>query len=696
MWRKAMRSGLFLALFFFLFFTPLALANAASEPVPQGQDFTIERGLFLLAERALRSGDNRVYLTTREAMAGYPLLQYLEYRYLSRNLRQADPEAVAAFLRDHGDGPLARTLRNNYLDYLGNEKNWAAYLRFAGDPSALTTERNCMYRQALLNTGQRAAALADMQSLWLHGRSQPNACDPIFNAWRAEQGLTPALAWQRFILAIEADQLALARYLRRYLSSTDRTWADRWLELEEDPARVAQVNFNAQAHPDAGLMLERALTRLVPRNLDQALAAWNRQGQRLGLSAEQQHRVQNALGLRLALRGHDQALAFLEAMPAAAFDDTLRQWQLRAGLREGDWQTVLMAASALGSDGDSVAQGQYWRGRALEELGQQEAAQAAYRIAALERNFHGFLAADRLGLPYRIGHAPVSLPAGLLQQKLEQPAMLRMRELVLLERFPEARREWMHIINDFTPVEQEAAARLFADWGWHDRAIFTVARARSWSDISLRFPLAFTDEILPGAEAQQIDPAWAMAVARQESAFLHDVRSSAGALGIMQIMPATGRSIASAAGVTIRNDHDILNPTNNARMGTYYLRRNLDLFGGHALLSTAAYNAGAHRVRSWLPDNGSVDPDIWAELIPFRETRDYVQRVFAYQIIYAVRLGQTPPALSALLYPVTPQTQLAQSRQNHLGRLGIGSSAQLAVNGFCDAPGYTVVECQIP
>jgi len=347
----------------------------------------------------------------------------------------------------------------------------------------------------------------------------------------------------------------------------------------------------------------------------------------------------------------------------------------------------------MAPDTGAEAQWQYWRARALEQLGRDDEALGAYRRAARERNFHGFLAADRLGQPYRIGHEPLSVPATLEERVADIPAIQRMRELVLLERFIEARREWSHMINDLSTEEQEAAARLFADWGWHDRAIFTVARARNWGDIDLRFPLAFTDLILDGARSQDIDPAWAMAIARQESAFLHDVRSSAGALGIMQIMPATGRSVAGAAGVQIRNDNDILNPANNTRLGTYYLRRNLDGFGGHSMLSTAAYNAGAHRVRSWLPEAGRIDPDIWAELIPFHETRDYVQRVFAYRIIYAVRLGLTPPSLSTLLFPVTPQDQLAQVREQHLAGLGAPSPLQLAGRDFCDAPGYTSERC---
>ncbi len=663
----------------------------ARQSSPDGYGF--ERSIFLLAERALTKSDDRAFLTTRQLLTGYPLLQYLDYRRLARNLSAADPEDIAAFLETHDDGPLARMLRDHYLDHLAKEQEWSRFLRFADFGGPLSTELTCFHKQAQLETGKRREALVDVETIWLHGRSRPTACDPVLDAWRAEGRLTPRLAWQRLELGLDAGQTGLARYLRRYLSAEDRSWADRWLELEAAPGQVTRAGFRSGDHRAAGTMLERAFLGLIRSEPEEALAAWMSHGQQLDLDPQAQARIQHALALRLAVRGLPETLPFMASLPDAVFDDQLRQWQLRSGLRDHDWNTVLTAIEGMTPDTAAQAQWQYWRARALEQLGHGDEARQAYLEAARERNFHGFLAADRLGQPYRIGHEPLSVPAALEERVAGIPAIQRMRELVLLERFAEARREWSHMINDLSMQEQEAAARIFADWGWHDRAIFTVARARNWGDIDLRFPLAFADLILDGARHQDIDPAWAMAIARQESAFLHDVRSGAGALGIMQIMPATGRSVAAAAGVRVRNNHDILDPANNTRLGTYYLRRNLDGFGGHSMLSTAAYNAGAHRVRSWLPEAGRIDPDIWAELIPFHETRDYVQRVFAYRIIYAVRLGLTPPSLSTLLFPVTPQEQLAGAREQHLAGLDVPGPLQIAERDFCDAPGYTSERC---
>ncbi len=656
-------------------------------------ELAFERSLFLLAERALNNGDTAAYRTARSTLAGYPLTPYLDYRELARNLGRADPDAVRGFLANHPDTPLADRLHTSYLGFLGREERWEDFLELADNGRALSVEQDCMRRQALLETGEPDAALRNIEPVWLHGHSRPGACDPALEAWRSADGLTGELAWDRFVLAMQAGQTGLARYLRRYLDTADRGWAEHWLALEQRPERVARAEFHAGEHRSAPALIQRAFSRWIRQDLDAALEGWERHSERLGLDADTTRQIQHALGLRLALRYRPEALGYLARLDAAVFDTQLRQWQIRAALHARDWETVRDAIRVLDREERDKAQWQYWYARALEQLDSIAAARPFYERAARERNFHGFLAADRLGKPYRIAHVPLEPGAGPREAVRTRDSMRRMRELIRLDRYSEARREWHHAIAQMEPDELEAAAREFANWGWHDRAIFTVARARHWDDIELRFPLAFDRLIVSGARDQGIDPAWAMAIARQESAFLHDVRSGAGALGVMQVMPATGRSIARAAGVRVNSDWDILDPATNTRLGTYYLKRNLDRFGGHSLLSTAAYNAGAHRVRSWLPEEGQMDPDIWAELIPFSETRDYVRRVFAYRIIYAVRLGQEPPSLSSLLFPVTPEARLAQSRHDHLQGLHDTEGALVLGRAFCDAPGYADSPC---
>lgn len=670
----------------------LAGGVAAAPKAYADIDFSLERNLFLVAERALAQNNIASFDVTRQLLLGYPLLPYLDHRRLARNLSAVDPEEISRFLDNNPALPLADLLRNHYLDHLAKEKDWEAFLKFSPGPATLSTELGCHHRQALLAQGRREEALADVHSVWLHGRSQPNACDPVFNAWRAEGRLSSELAWNRFELAMEADQTRLARYLQRYLAQADRVWAERALEFENQPARVARAEFTAQQHVGAAWMLERAWTRYARHSHQEMFRDWQRVGTRSGLDAPAVERILRALGVTMVRRDPQGALDFIKDLDLAVFDQALLNGSLRAALRQENWDAVRQVSAIALTQSAEDERWNYWHARALESLGYPDEARYYYRVSAAGRNFHAFLAADRMGQPYRINHRSAEIDPEMMQSLRRNPAVMRMRELLQLERLPEARREWTQAIPNLTVEEQIALGRIFAEWGWYDRAIFTLARARFWDDIDLRFPLAYTDLISAGAEEQGIDPAWAMAVARQESAFVADARSSAGALGLMQIMPNTGRSIAGNVGVQIRNNNDILRPETNTRMGTYYLRRNLDGFQGHSVLSTAAYNAGVGRVRSWLPRSGAMDPDIWVELIPFNETRSYVERVFAYRIFYAVRMGERPPALTALLYPITPRTELAAARERHLA-LYFEADRQLASREICDAPGYSSMSC---
>jgi len=393
------------------------------------------------------------------------------------------------------------------------------------------------------------------------------------------------------------------------------------------------------------------------------------------------------------LRTGADSIPHLDALPDEVFDPQLREWHVRAGLAGGDWKTVLRAIEAMEPGQREDYAWRYWRARALEALGRTDEARALYTALAAERSFYGFLSADRASLPYRIGHRPLSAPAERVRALVERPALQRAREWLALGRYIEARREWEHTLAGLDAEDLKAASLLAHEWGWHDRAIFAAARAREFDDVELRFPLAHVRLVMEQAARQGINPAWAMAVARQESAFMLDARSHAGAMGLMQVMPGTARNMARHVDLRLGHAHDLLDPAVNVPIGAYYLRRNLDRFGGHPILSIAAYNAGAHRVSKWLPEEGALDADIWAELIPYHETRGYVRRVLAYQVIYESRLGLVPTRLSSLLPPVTAASDLEASRMAHNERWDTHGGELSAYTHACEAPGQEEMPC---
>jgi soluble lytic murein transglycosylase len=373
--------------------------------------------------------------------------------------------------------------------------------------------------------------------------------------------------------------------------------------------------------------------------------------------------VERQLALWIASDYHPTAMARLYALPETWVDQNVREWRIRVSLRQGDWAGVLRQVEAMPSTERNSPRWQYWRGRALDALGRGEEARSAYQRIAGQRDYHGFLAADRLGMAYAITHTPLEISSTELDVLLaSSPGLQRARELYILGREPEAEAEWRLAIQTFNRAALKQAARLAHRWDWRYQAIVTVARAEDWDDLELRFPLAYRDGVMANARAESpVDPAWVYAVIRQESSFRSDARSPVGALGLMQIMPATGRQIARD--LQDADPPDLLQPETNIRYGAHYLQQILRRLQNNPVLATAAYNAGPNKVAQWLPSGDPAPADVWAETIPYRETRAYVQRVMEYAAVYRFLLGlqDSETTLSARMKPVLPESA------NHAG-----------------------------
>jgi len=197
--------------------------------------------------------------------------------------------------------------------------------------------------------------------------------------------------------------------------------------------------------------------------------------------------------------------------------------------------------------------------------------------------------------------------------------------------------------------ERAIAAKVAQQWGWHNRAIITMAYTDQRNDIELRFPVLQKERVTKYSQQQQLQPAYTMAVIRRESAFATDARSRVGALGLMQIMPATGKVIASKLKVKYNSKNQLLNPETNVKFGTKYLNMMLRKFHDQPALASAAYNAGGHRVKVWLPKDKDMSAERWIESIPFKETREYVSSILAYTAIYEHRLGLPQTRLNSMM-----------------------------------------------
>jgi soluble lytic murein transglycosylase len=580
-------------------------------------------------------------------MRDYPLVAYLELADLERRLPGAPAAEIDGFLARYPDQLPAERLRTRWLAELAAQRRWADYLRheLASPPG---NERRCRKTWALLQTGAQVAADAETEALWLQPDSLPKDCDRVLAAWSA-RGLPDAeRAWKRFHLAMGAGHVGLANYLLRFMDAPHRADAGLYLRLHARPDGVRSTGQFVAGNPRHAEAAAHALARLAGTDPEGARRVFEQLARDGVLDAAAMRTAAPRLANALAGRSSPQAARWIQGLAPEARAPELAEDGVRYALRGGEFDDVDAALDLLPAELAGEERWRYWSARVAQARDPAESAtwRAGYDQVSRKRSYYGFLAADRLGAAYAMEHQPVTADAARLAALASHPGIRRARELELIGETWESRREWAYTIERLDKPARETAARLAADWGWHTLAITTLARAEAWNDLELRFPIRFEPQFEAAAASQRVEPTWLFAIARQESAFNEHARSPVGALGLMQVMPATAEHTARKSGLRYRGSAALLNPATNVDIGSRYMRMMLDDFQQNRILAAAAYNAGPLNVRRWLKRlPPRIEHDLFVETIPFRETRKYVQNVLEFQVVYAYLKGRSVPLI---------------------------------------------------
>jgi soluble lytic murein transglycosylase len=618
-----------------------------------------QRRDFQAALEALRAGDLAGFRALRERLDGYVLRGYLDYEYLKDRLASTPSAEIRRFLAENEAAPISDFIRKKWLRLLAARGDWqtflAEYRAIEDDP-----ELQCLRLDRLLRTSEAQAELMqEVEKLWRNGRRLPAACQRVFDHWRRAGHMSAELIWERIRLAVENGELSLAGELAHYLPAGERVWVRRWQAMHRDPlSELKRLSYPVET-PVARRIVTHGVVRLAFRDPQTAMDMWQTLKARHQFFGEDENYVLRYIGLLAAQDDHPQALEWLSMASADPRDLALAHWRVRAALRAGQWETALRFIAALPEEERRQSQWRYWQARALEESGRRAEARQLYQVLAGERSYYGFLAADRIGTEYSMQHAPIEATPEEVSALLARPGIQMARELYLLGRINDARRQWHWAIRNMNNRELAVAAVIAREWGWYDRAILTAGQGRYFDDLELRFPLLYREVIETTARRFEVDPSWVYGLVRQESAFVTDARSPAGALGLMQLLPSTGRFTARLFNVPWRSNRTLLDVEHNVRLGVGYLRHVLDRYDGHQVLATAAYNAGPNRIRPWLPAQAALPADVWIETIPLSETRDYVKNVLAYTAVYEHRLGAKPTRLQTRM-PAVAGTRSSQ------------------------------------
>jgi soluble lytic murein transglycosylase len=594
--------------------------------------------LFLKAEQALMNGDMAIFSTLRAKLNNYPLYPYLVYDDLLLKLKTLPKKEVDAFLQNYAQSLLAEDLRTAWLRELAKQKKWQWYLDYYKDSKNIQLQ--CYYAAALLQLGASEKAYQRARSLWLSGYSRPNACDSVFAAWMKTGALTNTLVWQRIALAMDKGNTTLVQYLLRFLPSAEKKTVLIWLKVKNNSDVVLNQELFKQKTPQQLEIIIDGVMRRANKNAESARKIWLDVEKRYLFSPAQRQYAIRSIAIGFAKQHHSDAQIWLDLVADKYRSQEVREWQIRHALWQQNWQRAFNLIAALPAAEKNTQMWRYWFARGLQALGQTQQAQLIFTELTNHNSYYGILAHWRLGTAVQFNHASLTAQIQDIEKVNHIPAIERARELFRLNRFRQARREWQFGIRNLNQAQLEAAAVIAGNWGWPDRSIQTAANASSEFDFKISYPFAYTDIVEQSATLYNLNPAWLYAVIRQESLFMQDVGSHAGAQGLMQLMPATAKYIASAAQVDLSNKWALLEAKKNIKLGAHYLRMMLDRNGGNSILATAAYNAGPGNVGKWLPDT-SMPADIWIENIPFQETQHYEKQVLLNLLAYSNRLRQT-------------------------------------------------------
>ncbi|MBP3858192.1 MULTISPECIES: transglycosylase SLT domain-containing protein [Pseudomonas] len=627
----------------FNFLSCLLLTSCAVQAA-HGADLTQQRQLYDQAKRALAKGDSGPYFQNSAALLSYPLTPYLAYDELTARLKTASNTEIEQFLAAHGDLPQANWMKLRWLRWLAERGDWATFAKYY-DPKLNFTELDCLNGQYELQHNRKAEGYASAEKLWMVGKAQPAACDALFSQWAAAGQLTEQKRWQRVKLAAEARNYALATQLANGLNTLGPQ-ARLMIEVAQKPDMLSQPSRFAPASEAMSDAVGLGLRRLARQDPEKAASLLDTYATNMHFSRDEKVAIAREIGLTFARRYDSRGLDIMTQYDPELRDNTVTEWRLRLLLRLGRWEDAYQLTRKLPQDLATTSRWRYWQARSLE-LAEPKNPQALvlFKKVANERDFYGFLAADRAQTPYQLNNRPLMLSPQLIKKVRNTPGVQRALEFHDRGQVVDGRREWYYVSRLFSRDEMVAQAKLAYDLKWYFPAIRTISQAQYWDDLDIRFPMAHRDTLVREAKLRGLHSSWVFAITRQESAFMDDARSGVGASGLMQLMPATAKETARKFSIPLASPQQVLNPDKNIQLGAAYLSQVHGQFNGNRVLASAAYNAGPGRVRQWLKGANHLGFDVWIESIPFDETRQYVQNVLSYSVIYGQKLNAPQPVV---------------------------------------------------
>ena len=611
--------------------------------------------------QAFKLGERKQLAQLLPQAKGSPLEPWAAYWDMSLRLDQADKAEIESVLARYAGSYQEDRLRADWLLQLGRNREWATFrtqlplYRMADDRSIQCYALWSDY----LTSGADVAK--QLQELWLAQREPDEACADAAQELIKARNMPAQAAWLRARLGMENDRLKVTT---QAVATLDTKWVKTVAAIYQSPAKYLNDKLTA-LRPQTREFVSLALIRLAYLEPQDAAVEVDKLQWRAQLTGEERSWIWGVIGKRAAQKGQDNALSYYQKGRLDQMHEDQVLWALRAALRAGQWAQVEAAFAALPPALRAEPTWVYWQARAVLAQKPSEAARAQ-ALASLQsiagiRGFYEQLALEELGQRSTLPPKPLAPTPEEKEIARKNPGLQRALYAIALGLRSEGVREWNYAISLHTKGGMDdrsllAAAELACHAEVWDRCINTSDRSKALIDMEQRFPMPFKAGVLARAQSIGLEPAYVYGLIRQESRFVMDARSVVGASGLMQVMPATAKWTAKKIGINDFTPAKLTDRDTNIAIGTGYLKLVLDTFQGSMPLAAAAYNAGPSRARTWRGASGApvLEAAIWAENIPFNETRDYVKKVLSNTTLYAALISGQPQSIKARLGSVGP------------------------------------------
>lgn len=618
----------------------------------------------MLGGASLAAAQDATYLSARDAAKNgqlnkveqlYPqlkqheLVPYVESWLLKPQLNTDAPE-IRAFLKKYDGERPAELLRADWIRAQAKQGNWALVAQQGTLMLQPEPDVQCYSLLPRINNGD-SVAKEQSRVLWVTGTDSPDACQALFDAMWSNGDLKASDGWQRARRQVAMNKIGQARQTLTVMRVNVNDAAGGLDSVLNRPViyleRVGTPNDDTQKE-----LVTLALVRMARTEPTSALSAVKRFGS--GLDRAQQEYVWGIIGWQLGIQHSPEALDAVKRSGTVVLPDEAEAWRVRVALRAQDWSLVKKTIEAMPEPMISSPEWVYWLGRAYKAQGRDSAAEEQFLKIAGQPNFYGVLATEELGQRAKLPTQAKPITPEEIRAVEKQPGIRRALAMYRLDLRPEGVKEWSWALRGMSDRQLLAAAEVAQRNQIIDRSISAADRTKDEHNYKLRFPTPYADKIMPHSDRQNLDKAWVYGLMRQESRFVTNAKSNVGAAGLMQVMPATGKWVANKLGMKFAPS-DLHNPDTNVMLGTTYMRLVLESLDNHPVLASAAYNAGPGRARKWR-DVKPLEGAIYAETIPFSETRDYVKKVMSNAVFYQTVMTGSSPSLKVMLGTIGPKS----------------------------------------